>query len=117
MRAARPLLAVCAALALAGAVPAQPKPQEALVGRWGPADPKAKGVPTLEFFKDGKLKVVFDELTVDGTWKFTDNDTVVLTLTLAGGETKTETARVKVNDKEVEFTPSVGKTEKFARLK
>ena len=114
------LLAVPLALVVAGFACADPKPQDAIVGKWEPQDPGAKGKASLEFFKDGKLKAVFSDITgdivVNGTYKFVADDTVEVRLTV-GNSVKTEKAKVKVTDKEMEFTPSSGKTEKYTRLK
>jgi uncharacterized protein (TIGR03066 family) len=116
MRTLRPLLAVCLALVLVGIGYAQPKASEAIVGKWEPQDPNAKGKATLEFLKDGKMKIAFGDIMIDGTYKFVSDDTMEVKMTF-GGETKTEKIKVKVSDKEMEFTPSNGKTEKFSRLK
>jgi len=107
-------------LVLAGLTCADPKPQEAIVGKWGPQDPRAKGKASIEFFKDGKVKAVFSDITghiiVNGTYKFVGEDTVEVKLTI-GNDAKTTKAKVKVTDKEMEFTPSGGATEKYNRLK
>ncbi len=116
MRTVRPLLAVGLALALVGFACAEAKPQEAIVGKWEPQDPNAKGKATIEFFKDGKMKAVFGDNMIDGTYKFLADDMLELKLTFMG-ETKTDKVKVKVGEKEMEFTPSNGKTEKFTRLK
>jgi uncharacterized protein (TIGR03066 family) len=116
MRTIRPLLAVGLALTLAGFACADPKPQEAIVGKWEPQDEKAKGKATIEFIKGGKLKVTRGEMVIEGTYKFVSEDTVEVMLTF-GTDTKTEKLKVKVGDKEMETTDAGGKTEKFTRLK
>ena len=91
MRTAHLLLAGGLALALAGLACADPKPQEAIVGKWEPQD--SKGKVTIEFFKGGKLKVTDGEKVIEGTYKFVSEDTVEVTLTF-GTDTKTEKLKV-----------------------
>src|SRR5690349_3411376 len=114
MRTLRPLLAVGLTLALACLARADPKPQEAIIGKWEPQE--GKGKVTIEFLKGGKLKVTHGTEMIEGTYKFVSDDTVEVTLTI-GTDTKTEKLKVKVGDKDMETTDAGGKTEKFTRLK
>src|SRR5438128_451472 len=78
-------LAVVALLAVAvrPALAAE-KPQDLIVGKWQPSDAKDKA--TLEFLKDGKLKITSDQFTVDGSYKFIDDKTMEVKIAFGGQE-------------------------------
>ena len=78
--------------------------------------PEGKG--TLEFTKDGKLKIVFgtDDKTVkiDGTYKVTGAE-ITVTLEFMG-KTKTDTAKIKsLTDKELQLEKGDGKIDVLKR--
>jgi uncharacterized protein (TIGR03066 family) len=116
VRALRPLLAVCLLFLIAGLVSAQGKPQELIVGTWQPTDPNTKDSVTVEFLKDGKVKVVFLKMQFDGSYKFLSDTEMEFTLTV-DGKVNTNKLKIKVDEKTLEMTPPDGKLEKYTRVK
>lgn len=109
-------LAVLALLA-ATLVPAfaADKPQDLIIGKWKPDD--AKDEATLEFLKDGKLKIAAKEITLDGTYQFVDDNNISVKLTF-GGETKEVKLKITLTKDEL-TTQEDGKDKKetFKRVK
>src|SRR5262245_59455554 len=126
MRATRPPLAVGLALLLAGYVLAQPKPQEAILGKWVMSQKEKEGEVkvTVEFLKDNKYKgdASFtvggktDTETFEGTYKFLDDKNLEVT-TKQGGKDETKKLALKtLTDKELVLTDDASKKElKFTR--
>lgn len=93
-----------------------------IVGKWEPA--KGTDLPegaevTIEFTKDGKVKVAFTlkgkTTNLDGTYKVT-GDQLVVTMQDPGGTERKETNTItKLTAKELETKDEKGKTEKFTR--
>ena len=81
----RSLTALCVLLCVAAWAPlfAGDKPKDLIVGKWEPAEKKEMGA-TLEFLKDGKLKVSVGTINVDGTYKFVDDTNVEVEMTFMG---------------------------------
>jgi hypothetical protein len=122
MRTTRSLAAAGLALLLAGVALAQPKPQEAILGKWesnekkGDADIKT----ALEFLRDGRTTMSLQitkggkEVTKhseEGTYKWLDDETIEVTV-----NKEAEKVKVKVTDKELTITPKKGEALKFARV-
>ncbi|MCX7700612.1 MAG: DUF5640 domain-containing protein [Gemmataceae bacterium] len=86
-----------------------------IVGKWQPLDIKDEA--TLEFLKDGKVQITAKEVTIPGTYKFTDDTTMEVTLTFGGKDT-TLKFKVTVTDDSL-TTQEIGKdrTERFKRMK
>lgn len=86
-----------------------------IVGKWQPLDIKDEA--TLEFLKDGRVQITAKEVTIPGTYKFTDDTTMEVTVTLGGKDT---TLKFKVTVTEDSLTTQeIGKdrTERFKRMK
>jgi uncharacterized protein (TIGR03066 family) len=101
------LLACCVARAA-------DKPQDLIIGTWTPAGEGGKS--KIEFQKDGKLKAIGDQLTVEGSYKFLDDKTLEMKVVFGGKE---ETVRVKVTvtkDELVTKKEGADKEEKFTRV-
>lgn len=91
-----------------------------LIGKWTPKDEKKGGSMTLEFRKDGKLRLAVEFMgkadEIEGTYKL-DGEKLEVTLKF-GGEEKAETLTVKkLTDTELETLDSKGKTDTFTRVK
>lgn len=86
-----------------------------IVGKWQPLDIKDEA--SLEFLKDGKVQITAKEVVIPGTYKFTDETTMEVTLTFGGKDT-TLKFKVTVTDDTL-TTQEIGKdrTERFKRLK
>jgi uncharacterized protein (TIGR03066 family) len=76
---------------------AEEKEKDLIVGKWEPAKEVKRVSIVLEFTKDGKLKMDISSggqgLTLEGTYKFTDDTTMQIDLDLAD---KKELKKVKV---------------------
>ena len=113
-------MAIVAVLMLGGLAPAgaqdKEKPKDLIVGKWQPADEKGRGI-VLEFTKDGALKVGSKDDTIDGNYRFLDDEKVEVELT-ARGQTRKAVLKVKVTKNEL-TTVEEGKTkeERFKRVK
>ncbi len=111
--------ALLALACLAAAAGAADRPDELIVGKWGPANGKDKG--TVEFAKNGKLSVKGKDddgkdFDVGGTYKFIGDDALDVVLTVAG-EVKKERLKVKVDKDELSLTDSKKRTQTFKRAK
>jgi uncharacterized protein (TIGR03066 family) len=122
MRVAR--LAVMASLVVILAASLSPlraadKPKDLIVGKWKPTKEKDKD-SVLDFQKDGKLKITLNaELSIDGSYKFLDDDTMEVELTFKG---KTDTIKMKVKVTKDELITTQDKNgkkkeDKFKRIK
>jgi uncharacterized protein (TIGR03066 family) len=93
--------------------------KELIVGKWSPAEKKG-GNATIEFTKDGKLKIEIEELklTLNGTYKFTDNTTLEVSVEGPKGEKKSDKVTIKSisADKLVMVNPQ-GKEETLNKVK
>ena len=96
--------------------------QEKLVGTWESIKGSESVPPgsTMEFTKDGKLKLVFKQedksLTIEGTYKV-DGQTFKATLKV-GDKEHTETIKIKkLTDTELVITDEKDKTDKFTKKK
>jgi uncharacterized protein (TIGR03066 family) len=121
MRALRPVLVVGLALLLTGVAVAQPRPQEAILGKWemtrkeGETDLKI----TLEFLRDGRTTMELEaksgketsQKKEEGTYKWINDETIEVTI-----DKEAERARVKVTDRELTLTPKSGAAMKFTRI-
>lgn len=117
MRAMCVATAAAVVLLAAGLAPvhAADKAQDLIVGKWQPTSEEGKEV-TVEFVNDGILKVVARGMTIEGKYKFLDDDTVEVELTFMG-ETKKSKIRVKVTKDELITTDESKKEDKFTRVK
>ncbi len=93
--------------------------KDLIVGKWQPGE-KAGESATLEFTKDGKVKVMVmagDKFNLDGTYKFVKDNQIEVTLSF-GGKENTVKLNVKVTKDELTTTEEgKDKTETFKRIK
>jgi uncharacterized protein (TIGR03066 family) len=94
--------------------------KEKLVGVW---EPQGKDTPpgaTLEFTKDGKIKVHFEDKgqvrNIDGTYKV-DGETLTVTFRMGDQERKEKLKIKALTDQELVTVGSKGKAETFKRKK
>jgi uncharacterized protein (TIGR03066 family) len=111
------LLAATASAWTAAPASAAETAKDLIVGKW---QPTAAGgdKAIIEFTKDGKLKIVADKLSIDGTYKFLKDDQVEITTSIKGQES-TVKLTVKVTKDEL-TTKEEGKNdppETFKRVK
>ncbi len=61
------------------------KPKDLIIGKWEATDDKDKGV--VEFNKDGTFKITSGPFSMNGTYKFVDDNTIEMEMDnpLAGG--------------------------------
>jgi uncharacterized protein (TIGR03066 family) len=94
--------------------------KDLIVGKWSPAEKKGGGNATIEFTKDGKLKIEIEELklTLNGTYKFTDDTTLEVAVEGPKGEKKSDKVTIKSisADKLVMVNPQ-GKEETLNKVK
>src|SRR5262245_63214587 len=104
------------------------KPKDLIIGKWEPTDSAEKG--TLEFAKDGTMKMGTGPISIQAKYKFIDDQTMEVEMENplgglgagAGGVQvqipKTITSRVKVSvtKDELTTTDDKGKTTKFKRV-
>jgi uncharacterized protein (TIGR03066 family) len=76
--------------------------KELIVGKWQPNDKDGEKA-TVEFTKDGKVKVVADPYSLDGTYKFVKDDQIEVTMPIAGKESTVKLI-VKVTKDELTTT-------------
>jgi uncharacterized protein (TIGR03066 family) len=98
----------------------EPTNKEKIIGTWKPTKGEGSAVPdaTLEFTKDGKLKVTVkigdNTVTVEGSYEI-DGDQITLTMK-EGDKEKKETATIKtLTDKVLVTVDKKGKTEEFKK--
>jgi uncharacterized protein (TIGR03066 family) len=108
------LVALTLFLLVPAPVIAQEKPKDLILGKWNPAQ-KDEG-PVLEFLKDGKFKVTFQQVSFEGMYKFIDDNTMDVEIT-AQGKTQKDKIKVEVTKDSLTTTDSTGKPEKFTRAK
>ena len=95
--------------------------KELIVGKWQPND-KDGMKATVEFTKDGQVRIVADQYSIDGAYKFLKDDPIEVTLPIAGKET-TVKLTVKVNKEELTTTDEMKdekgkeKTDTYKRVK
>jgi uncharacterized protein (TIGR03066 family) len=99
------------------------KNSELIVGKWSPDGPAAKGV-TIEFTKDGKVKISIDAggkaIAISGTYKFPDDKTIEMTMEdpFGKGEKKSQKITVKsISGTEMVIVNPEGKEEKMKAVK
>ncbi len=114
------------ALAQADVAPAKAK--DLIIGTWettvgkGPVQREdcdgtvAPNKGAVEFTKDGKLNITAGPITVDGTYKFTDDTNLEITIDFMGAR-QTEKIKIAVTKNVLTTTDSKGMTEKFKRVK
>jgi len=97
------VLAVVAAVLIAGAAPADDKTKKLLIGKWAGTvkqdDNDVKVV--VEFTKDGKLIRTMGGKTTKGTYKVVDDSNIEVTLK-EGDEDKTHKVKIKVDKDDLE---------------
>jgi uncharacterized protein (TIGR03066 family) len=97
---------------------AQEKVADLIVGKWEAkekmGDQEVTGI--LEFTKDGKLKITFGGINIDGTYKLLSDTEIEVTMTFMG-ETKTEKSEIKVEKESLEVKNKNGKSTKFKKVK
>jgi uncharacterized protein (TIGR03066 family) len=94
------------------------KPKDLIVGKWAPTDLERKD-RTLEFTKDGALKIVVKgkglSYSAEGKYKFTDDQTLEITLN-AGKKAEKVTIKTITKSQLVLVDPK-GKAETFKKVK
>lgn len=118
MQAVRMALASCVVLFFLTPAFTQDKAADLLVGKWEAkekvGDQEVTG--TIEFAKDGKLKISFGGFNIDGTYKLMGETEIEVTMTFMG-ETRTEKSEIKVEKEALEIKSKTGKLTKFTRVK
>jgi len=91
-----------------------------LVGVWEVTKSKGPLGGTVEFTKEGKIririKIKDKNVEIDGSYKL-ENEKIIATLNF-GGKSKTDSLKIKkLNDTELHIEDEKGMTEEFKRLK
>ena len=98
----------------------EPTNKEKIVGIWEPTKGELPKGSTVEFTKDGKLKVVVKiedkSITLEGTYTV-DGDKVKTVLKDEGQERKEDLKIKTLNDKELVLVDDKGMAEEFKRKK
>lgn len=91
--------------------------KDLIIGKWQPTE-KGGEKAIIEFTKDGKVKVVSDKLTLDGTYKFVKDDQIEVTMSVQGKDS-TVKLTVKVTKDELTTTEEdkTKSPETFKRVK
>lgn len=111
MHPARLLTPLFVLLLLAAGAAAAPKNAELIVGKWD------IGMETvMEYRKDGTLSMVIGKIVVNGRYKFINDDTMEVEITL-GDQTKKNQLKVSIKDDELTTTEANGKSNKLKRIK
>jgi uncharacterized protein (TIGR03066 family) len=111
------LLAAAAPAWMAAPASAAETAKDLIVGKWQPTAAGGEKA-IIEFTKDGKLKIVADKVSFDGTYKFLKDDQLEITTSIKGQES-TVKLTVKVTKDEL-TTKEEGKNdppETFKRVK
>ncbi len=108
----RPLSVLALALFLLPVARADDKPQDLIVGTWTLDGGKSK----IEFQKDGKLKAIGDQLTVEGSYKFLDDKTVEMKVVFGGKEDTVVVTVTVTKDELVTKKKGTEVKEKFTRV-
>lgn len=108
-------LALVALMVTASPLVAEDKPQDLIIGKWKSTDADHDAV--IDFAKDGKLKIVGKDVSIDGSYKFLDDKTIEVKFQL-GAEDKATKLSVTVTKEEL-VTVEDGKDKKitFKRVK
>ncbi len=100
------------------------KPETLVIGKWKlvkSAEPLPVGFEaTIEFAKDGKLKLSYKDggksETIEGTWKVVEKK-LNMTLKVVDKEQKEEVEILKLDDKALHTKDKDGKMDEFERVK
>lgn len=98
----------------------QAKTKDLIVGKWTLVKSEQEIKGTLEFTKDGKVKISFtppegEAVSVEGTYKVTAEDKIEVELE-SMEKKQTESLTVKVTKEELTTTDSRGQTVTFKRV-
>jgi len=93
----------------------QPAAKDLLIGKWEQGEGDKKG--TLEFTRDGKLKVSIQSISIDGTYKLLDEKTLEVTIDFMGKK-ESHKSPFKVTRDTLELTDpnDPTKIERFKRV-
>jgi uncharacterized protein (TIGR03066 family) len=95
-----------------------PKPKDLIVGKWTSKqkimDKEIEA--TVEFTKDGGLKMSFGGINLDGQYKFLDDDNIEMEMTF-NGQTKKQKIKVEVTKDKLTTTSEKGMKDEFTRAK
>ena len=80
------------------------KARELVIGKWSPGKDEDK--TTIEFTKDGKIKILGGQIAIDGKYKFIDDSTMQVDMSF-GGEEKSVRLKFTVTQDEL-TTQEVG---------
>ena len=101
---------------------AEDKPKDLIVGKWEPEKVEKGAKAVIEFTKDGKVMIVASangkDFKVDGTYKFTDDKTMEVTIVFMDKKDTKKVKVIKVTKDEL-VTQDEGKKEeeKFKKAK
>jgi uncharacterized protein (TIGR03066 family) len=101
---------------------AEDKPKDLIVGKWEPGKVEKDVKAVIEFTKDGKVKIIANaggqEFKLDGTYKFTDDKNMEVTVEFMGKKDTKKVKVIKVTKDEL-VTQDEGKDEeeKFKKVK
>ncbi len=115
MRKAALVAVGCCLLVLTGC--GSKKPKDLIVGKWQPAGEAKGDMMTLEYTADGKVIMGGGPITMNGTYKFLDDDTLEQEFAAPGFPGAKMKLKVKINGDEMESAPEQGKGQKFTRVK
>lgn len=111
MHPARLLTPLFVLLLLATAAVAAPKNAELIVGKWD------LGMNTvMEYRKDGALLMTIGSAVISGKYRFIDDDTIEVVITL-GDQNKKNQLKVAIKDDELTTTEANGRSNKLKRIK
>jgi len=105
-------------LLTAGNLLAQDKPKDLIVGKWQAKEKVGDKeiVATIEFNKDGTMKVTAEGFNFEGKYKLVDDETLETEVTIAG-QTKKDTDKIKITKDKITLTDKNGKKTELTRAK
>jgi len=95
------------------------KPKDLIVGKWKGKEkmPDGKEVDVkVEFTKDGTVKMTQGDLTIDGKYKFVDDNNIEMEATILG-QTQKQKMKVEVTKDKLKTTDEKGDVDEFTRDK
>jgi uncharacterized protein (TIGR03066 family) len=91
-------------------------PEKELLGKWETKDPDSQQTITLDFADKGTFKVGVGPVMLEGKYKFADDETLEMTMTIMD-TMQTEKVKVKVGNGELVITGKDNKPMKFTKAK
>jgi uncharacterized protein (TIGR03066 family) len=87
--------------------------KDRIVGKWTSADKTS----TAEFTKDGKLKITSNNATLNGTYQFTDENTLEMTIEIMGAKRARKVTIKSLSATELIAVNPDGKEDKMTKVK